>query len=270
MSLVFAAITPHPPIIIPAVGKHETNLAFLTVNAMKKLANIFNEAEVDTLIIISPHSLIYSDRFNICGMEKLFGTFGQFDAPEVMLEARGNLDLATRIEEAAEKENLRTLIYDNNSEFFELDHGTMVPLYYLKNNAESSFRVLNIAYSNLSRADHFTFGQVLQDAIENSPERIGIIASGDLSHRLMRGNETEIEAGKNFDNALVDDIKNNKLEDIVYYEDSFIEAAGECGYRSILVLLGALDRKNVVPEVLSYEGPFGVGYLVANFKLKGE
>jgi len=46
--------------------------------------------------------------------------------------------------------------------------------------------------------------------------------------------------------------------------------AGECGLRSFCFLLGILEASGIdwQPEILAYEGPFGVGYLVANFKLK--
>jgi len=51
-------------------------------------------------------------------------------------------------------------------------------------------------------------------------------------------------------------------------DKNLVEEAGECGYRSIIILLGALDGLDWKPEILSYEAPFGVGYLVANFKIK--
>ena len=53
----------------------------------------------------------------------------------------------------------------------------------------------------------------------------------------------------------------------MYYDEDFVDDAGECGYRSILILMGILDGLNIKPRILSYEGPFGVGYLVADYKL---
>ena len=44
-----------------------------------------------------------------------------------------------------------------------------------------------------------------------------------------------------------------------------MEEAAECGYRSILMLLGVFEGLEIETEVLSYEGPFGVGYAVATF-----
>lgn len=264
MSLNFAGISPHPPIIIPGIGSEEDlQKTGDTVLGMKKLATAFREAEIDTLVVVSPHNIVYPDKFNICGMKKLFGTFGAFDHPDMFVEKENDLDFVGLLEKNLNDNGINNLIYNNSGEFFELDHGSMVPLYYIGKQQEYSFRVVPMAYSNLDRASHFAFGQVLRDTCKQSSYRIGIVASGDLSHQLLQNPN-----GKKFDNKLVEDIKNNKTKDILYYDEEFVESAGECGYRSILILLGALDGVDAKPEILSYEGPFGVGYLVANYKLQ--
>lgn len=262
MSLNFAAISPHPPIIIPEIGKDDLNKAANTTLAMRRLAHDFQVAEIDTLIVISPHGLIYRDQFNVSAMKKNFGTFAQFDAPNTTLEYENNLDLVAEISEAAQKNGINILPYDNNGEFYELDHGVMVPLYYLRREQELGLKVVPISYSEQDRAQHFAFGQVLGEVARAFPGRVGILASGDLSHQLIQNPET-----KKFDEKLVKDLKNNAVQNILYYDDEMVDNWAECGYRSILILLGALDGMNIKPEILSYEGPFGVGYLVANFKL---
>lgn len=267
MSINFAAISPHPPIIVPEVGKEELETVSQTVQAMKKMAYSFREAEIDTLIIISPHMLTYQDRFNLCGMKKLFGSFASFGAPDKMIELTNDLNLAQEIEKSAQNAGIQTILYNNDGEFFELDHGLMVPLCYLCTDQEASFKVLPIAYSNLSRALHFSFGQIIGERVKKYPQRVGIIASGDLSHRLSHGVKSEIEEAKAFDRKITADLKNRKTQDILYYEEEFVEQAGECGYRSILILLGALAKNNPQMEILSYEGPLGVGYLVGLYRI---
>ncbi len=272
MSLNFAAITPHPPIIIPGIGSpKDLEKVALTVQAMRKLANSFREAEIETLLVISPHTLVYPDRFNIGGMKKLFGTFAPFGAPDVMLEFPNDIDLAREIDAQANQQDIKTLLYDNSGEFFELDHGIMVPLYYLTMQQESALKVIPLAYSNLDRAKHFAFGQIIGEVIKKNPTRIGIVASGDLSHRLIQGAPGGYsEAGKKFDQKLVDDLKAGNIQEVMFYDEEFVDDAGECGYRSILILLGILDGLSLKPEIVSYEGPFGVGYLVANYPLKND
>lgn len=272
MSLNFACITPHPPLLIPEIGKEDTIKVSQTIAAMNKLANLLNQAELDTLIFISPHGLVYPDRFNISVMKKSFGTFAQFDAPEITFEYSNDMDLVEEIVRQAKIDSIPLAPYDNNGEFYELDHGIMMPLYYLRQEQETSLKIVPVSYSWLDRASHFSFGQMLGTLARKSPDRIGIVASGDLSHRLLYGTPSDNpEAGKKFDQKIIEDLTENKLKDIVLYEEDFVENAGECAYRSILILLGALDSMNEVlsyePQVLSYEGPFGVGYGVVNFKL---
>jgi aromatic ring-opening dioxygenase LigB subunit len=238
-----------------------------TIQSLKKLSSAFNSAEIDTLIVISPHMLTYPDRFSICAMKKLFGTFASFGAPDIMTEYQNNLDLAITIDKETKKEEIETLLYNNEGEFFELDHGVMVPLFYLAQNQDSAFKILPLAYSNLSRANHFTYGQIIGKIIKDYPGRIGVIASGDLSHRLKINTQGYSKIGKEFDEKLTNDLEANDVQKILYYDEEFVEEAGECGYRSILILLGILDNFKAQCELLSYEGPFGVGYAVANYKL---
>lgn len=270
MSLNFAAISPHPPIVIPGIGQKEDQIKTAeTLAGMYKLNKIFQDAEVETLIVISPHTLIYQDRFNICGMKKLFGSFASFDMPDIILEYNNNLELAHEIYAKNLKSDISAILYNNEGEFFELDHGIMVPLYFLSKNQESVFKVLPIGYSFQDRSKHFIFGQVIGEIIKKYPGRVGVVASGDLSHRLIQGAPGGYsKAGQEFDNKIIQDLKRNRIQDILYYDEDFIENAGECGYRSILILLGILDGLKYLPEILSYEGPFGVGYLVANINLK--
>ena len=50
-------------------------------------------------------------------------------------------------------------------------------------------------------------------------------------------------------------------------DKKLIYDAGECGLKSILILEGIMDKIRYTPRLFSYEGPFGVGYLVMNFEL---
>jgi aromatic ring-opening dioxygenase LigB subunit len=148
------------------------------------------------------------------------------------------------------------------------DWGFEVPLHFLGKGllAEKSKRVL----TDFSSAKaHFQKGQ---EIIKNLPEsqRIAWIASGDMSHRLKKDGPYGLHpSGPKFDQAFVDLLKKKDVEGILNLPEKLIEEAGECGLRSFCMLLGALEASKVSwqPEVLSYEGPFGVGYLVANLKI---
>lgn len=272
--LVFVSICPHPPIIVPGIGrKEDLKKAQKTIETMKSLSDKIAEAKPDTIIIISPHALVHQDRFAVYGSPKFHGDFGHFGAPEINFRFDNDLELAQKIVKKSNDAGINAFLFgDPDNEYFELDHGEMVPLYYLTKGLPESVKILPIAYSYLDRTQHYGFGQIIKE-ICNLPEfkhkRIAIIASGDLSHRLIQGAPAGYsEEAKDFDKQLVKFLEHNKVRDILEMDENFIEDAGECGYRSILIALGALDGLDYQPKILSYEGPFGVGYLVYNFDLR--
>lgn len=269
--LVFASICPHPPILVPEIGGPEVNKIKKTKKAMEDLAEILARKNPETLIFISPHGLIIPSRINICGVEKLKGNLGYFGAYEVEFDYKNDLELATFIDQQANKEGIQTLLYDTGGDSYELDHGIMVPLYFLRKKLKGKIKLVPIAYSLQDRNTHFRFGQIISSLITHNSllNRIAIIASGDLSHRLIPSAPAGYSPlGQKFDKKLIELIKNNNIKGILEMDENFVEEAGECGYRSILILLGLLDSLKYKPNVLSYEGPFGVGYLVANFEIK--
>jgi len=261
--LKFASITPHPPIIIPTIGAGaDLKLASETIKGMKKLAEKFTEAKVETVLIISPHGQVDSSYFTIDQSPILTGNFRAFGDLETELSFKNDENLIQEIEKNCREKNIPLRLINSG----KLDHGTLVPLSFLCKN-RPGIKVVPIAYSYLDLESHFKFGQVLYSAINNSLYAIGIIASGDLSHRLTPDAPAGYSLkGAEFDEKLIDMIKNKNSKGILNMDQNLVGEAGECGYRSIITLLGALDGLNYEPEILSYEGPFGVGYLVANFK----
>ena len=270
----FAAICPHPPIIVPGIGtKEDLSQVGKTIKAMEKLSDEIAEVKPETIIIISPHGLVYQDRMNIIVSPKLSGDFGNFGVPDIRLKYNGDFYLAKEIHNQSNRQGISTILHtDPDNSDYELDHGVMVPLYYLSKNLPKQTKIIPINYSYLDRAQHFGFGQVIWEVCnsdEFKDQEIAIISSGDLSHRLFQGAPAGYsKSGSEFDRELVELIKGNQVQEILEMDERFLEDAGECGYRSILILYGLLNGMKYIPEILSYEGPFGVGYLVANFKLQ--
>lgn len=262
--LNFAAITPHPPIIIPTIGKPaDLKIVSKTIEGMEKLAEKFGKAKPETLILISPHGPLNSRNFTINQSPALAGHFYHFGDFQTELVFRNDEKLI----EAIEKECQKAKIPLKTLNFKELDHGALVPLYYLSQ-GHPNFKLIPFTFSFLDLETHFKFGQIIQKTINNRQRTVGIVASGDLSHRLTPDAPAGYSLrGKEFDEKLVELLKKKEVKEILNLDKDLVEEAGECGYRSIAILLGALDGISWQPEILSYEGPFGVGYLVANFKL---
>lgn len=261
--LTFAAITPHPPILIPTIGRENIKKIQKTFDAMEMLGKKLAETNPETIIVISPHGTVLSDAFSINLNPKYVSNLQEFGDFVTRLEFKTDTALAFRIKELMEDKNIPLIL---TSEQF-LDHGTIVPLYFLIKNL-SNVAILPMSYSLLDLKTHFNFGDYLKEIILNEEKKIAVIASGDLSHRLTKNAPAGYSPrGKEFDEKLVELIANKNTAGILNLDVDLIEEAGECGLRSFIILLGLLERINYTPEILSYEGPFGVGYLVTNFKL---
>ncbi len=259
MPLIFGAIAPHPPILIPAIGQENLESIKKTKEALEELEQELYHAKPDTVIIISPHGQLMDEAFTMNHSPVLKGNFKAFGDLETKLEFKNNLGLAYKIRESVETKIPLILTSDE-----ELDHGTLVPLHYLTQHLKE-VSIIPLGFSMLERQAHFQFGQEIRKVLNHSNERVAVIASGDLSHRLTQDAPAGYSAkGKKFDETLIKLLKEKKIDEILSLDKSLIEEAGECGYRSILILLGIFGQLNYKFKILSYEGPFGVGYLVAN------
>jgi len=261
----FAAISPHPPVIVPTVGSPaDLEKVQNTIKGMENLSMKFSEIKPETVILVSPHGPVGLNYFTFLSDSSLCGNFQMFGDFKTELCFKNDLDFLEKVKEKFTPENIPVRMV----KIGELDHGSLVPLFFLSQNYRN-FRLVSIAYSFLDREEHFKFGKMLQKISLNYQGDVAFVASGDLSHRLIPGAPAGFSPyGKEFDRKLIDLIRRKDVKGILNFDPKFVEKAGECGYRSIIILLGFLDGLNWEPEIISYEGPFGVGYLVVNFKLK--
>jgi AmmeMemoRadiSam system protein A/AmmeMemoRadiSam system protein B len=257
--LVFSGIAPHPPIMVPEVGRESIASVRASIEAMAELTRRVVEAGAETVVFISPHARLEVDSFVAYEGPRVYADFSHFQAPGIEFSSLVDEELLNAITRSAGAENYRmTMLVDEL-----LDHGTAVPLYFLLRNGWQG-RVVALGYSFLSNEDHLRFGASIARAVEQMERRVAFIASGDLSHRL----KPEAPAGYNpsahlFDEEVVHALAANEPERIVDIDPGLRRLAGECGFRSMLVAIGAASELPVSCDVMSYEAPFGVGYLVA-------
>lgn len=264
-SIVFAGIAPHPPIMVPEVGRDAIAEVRGSIDAMAELTRRVIESGAETVVLISPHAPLDSRAFVAYRGPELYGNFANFRAPTAAVEADLDEDLLEAIAGSARQEKYEILPLRD----FELDHGAAVPLYFLQRNGWGG-RVVALGYSFLPNEDHLRFGRCIRDAVDSLGRRAAFIASGDLSHRL----KPEAPAGYNaeahlFDEEVVDAIRDSAPHRIINIDQNLRRMAGECGYRSMLVAFGAAQGIELCCEVLNYEAPFGVGYLVAQLFAAG-
>ena len=187
-NLTICALMPHPPIMIPEVGKSELDKVKNTVASAQLAAKTIKEQNPQTIILITPHGPVFEDAASISIHPRLKGNFGAFGVPEVFLGFETDDLLIRQILKKTELLgiNLVELTDDmakNHCLKLELDHGALVPLYYLSK-AGFKGQLIHISVGMLSYEEMYTFGKAVQMAIGEAGRRVAVVASGDLSHRL--------------------------------------------------------------------------------------
>lgn len=265
MSIQYAMCVPHPPLIIPEIGKGEEKTISNTIQSYESIMKYVSALPIETVIVISPHAIAYSDYIHISPGKHASGDFSQFGVGDVRIEVNYDSELVKKITQSTKKNHIfaGTLGKDD-----DLDHGTMIPLYFL-NKYFKDYKVVRIGISGLSPLTHYRFGQCIKEAAGD--KNVLLIASGDLSHCLKEdGPYGYKEEGPLFDYDIITAWKNSDFMRFLTFDPHFIEAASECGLRSFQIMSGALDRKKVKPHYYSYEGPFGVGYGICGFEICGD
>ncbi len=265
--LSLIGIAPHPPIIIPAIGRSELGKARQTVDGMRLLAKKFKAAFPGQLIVITPHGQAMREGPTVLTQDLIKGDFAQFGFPEIKVEFQSDHQLLTLLEIETAAEPLRPIFLDDRSYLLRsgkpLDHGAMVPLYYL-NEAGLKIPGLHITFGFNTLRQLYQFGRALRRAVNKRGLPAAVLASGDLSHRLNPGAPAGFNPrGAEYDQLLVEMLRDGRVEDILDFDLQLVDEAGECGLRSFVIALGMLDGETYKAEIISYEGPFGVGYLVA-------
>ncbi|MFW6113368.1 MAG: class III extradiol dioxygenase subunit B-like domain-containing protein [Actinomycetota bacterium] len=260
-------VVPHPPLLIPDIGGRELRKVQSTQSAMEKLGEEISNLDPDVLVMISPHTPMYRDTFTVKSGDVLEGSFASFGCPQVRISKRNDLELAKALKKAADEEGQplvevgpdATGIYPKGE---ELDHGLLVPLYYLDRHFETP--IVSLSISGLDYRSHFRLGRTVAKKCVDTARKAVFVASGDLSHRLKPGAPAGYNpGGERFDRMIVDVASSGDFDSLCDIDESLVQEAGECGFRPIHTLWGALKNGPLKSSVFSYEGPFGVGYMVS-------
>jgi len=258
-AIVFAGIAPHPPIMVPEVGREAIAEVRSSIDAMAELTERVIASGAETLILISPHAPLEPYAFVAYQDAQLYGDFANFRAPSSTVAADLDGEMLDAIARFAGKQACEVLPIKGQN----LDHGTAVPLYFLQRNGWQG-RVVALGYSFLPNEDHLRFGKSIKEAADSVGRPVAFIASGDLSHRLKPGAPAGYYTDAHlFDEEIVAALRAGVPERIINIDQNLRRQAGECGYRSMLVAFGVTEGLEPAPEVLNYEAPFGVGYMVA-------
>jgi AmmeMemoRadiSam system protein A len=239
---------------------------------MKALARELSYAAPETLVVLTPHGNVFADCISCLGENDLYGDFKAFGSQGPGYSYKNDRGLLVEIAKRATSAGIDFISVDhncalNNQLQAKLDHGVLVPMHYLAAELPYPVQLLAVSIGFLSNLELYTLGRVVQEAALALGRRVAVIASGDMSHRLKDDGPYDYHPeGEAYDLKIKELLWAGDVRGILSIPPRWLEVAGECGYRSIVIMLGALDGMNFKSQIFSYEGPFGVGYLIAGFQ----
>lgn len=268
MAIIAGFAVPHPPLIIPEVGNGREKGIQATIDAYEEVGRRIAELAPDTIVLSSPHATLYRDYFHISPGRSARGDFSAYGASRARYQVEYDTELAAALERACERAGVSGGTgYEREP---RLDHATMIPVHFVRHHYRD-FRLVRIGLSGFNAGEHYRMGQLVQQTAARLGRRVVYIASGDLSHKLTAdGPYGFAPEGPVFDERITRDFAAADFLDILCMDPGLAERAAECGLRSFQMMAGAFDRTAVTGELLSYEGPFGVGYGIAAFMPAGE
>ncbi|MBQ6563266.1 MAG: AmmeMemoRadiSam system protein A [Clostridia bacterium] len=267
MAIVGAFMVPHPPMIVPDIGCGRERMIEETKSAYVQVAREIAECRPETILIASPHSVMYADYFHISPGSGAKGSFQQFEAGHITFKETYDEKLVNSIQRLAKENGVPA--GTRGERRAELDHGTMVPLYFIRQ-FWNDFKLVRIGLSGLSLEEHYRLGQIIGQAVQETERRAVFVASGDLSHKLRReGPYGFAPEGPQYDARIMDVCGRAAFDELLDFDESFCERAAECGHRSFVMMAGALDGRTVNVEKLSHQDITGVGYGICAFHPQG-
>jgi len=265
MPIVFSAIVPHPPVLVPEIGKDNLEKIAKTADALVELEQALYAAKPESLVVIAPSEKILDDAFNINFNPNYTATFKKFGDFTVEFKYRSDYLTIQEIRAGDESHTQVPIVLTSEE---ELGHEFSVPLFALTSHLKD-LPVIPITYSKLDAAQHFAFGQFLHRELSKIDKRFAVIASADLSNKLTKDAPGGFsEKGVLYDRTITKLLEDHDVQKIVSFDEALAQESGEYGLRAIQIFLGVIATLNVAPKVLSYEAPFGVGYVVVNYEFK--
>ena len=263
MPILAAFMVPHPPLIVPQVGRGGEKEIQETAEAYTRVAREIAALRPDTIIISSPHAVMYADWFHISPGRKAQGSFASFRAPEVRFREEYDAELAEAVEKRASETGFPAGTLGEKDK--ALDHGVMVPLWFVRKFWQD-YRLLRVGLSGLPLTEHYAMGELIRWGVDKLGRRAVWIASGDLSHKLQpHGPYGFAPEGPQYDARIMDVCSRAAFGELFDFSEEFCEKAAECGHRSFVMMAGALDGLAVEARELSHQDVTGVGYGVCTF-----
>ncbi|MCR5789654.1 MAG: AmmeMemoRadiSam system protein A [Lachnospiraceae bacterium] len=266
MPILKGFMVPHPPLAVSEVGRGDEKQIKATLDAFHRVGKEIAALKPDTIILTSPHSVMYSDFFHISPGRAAEGDFSGFGAGKVSFHVSYDEAFTGMLQKRADRIHFPAGTFGERKP--ALDHGTMVPLYFI-DQYYTDYKLVRIGLSGLPLETHYQFGRLIRSVNEALGRRSVFIASGDLSHcQKEDGPYGYKPEGPRYDERLMEVMSRAAFQELLDFDEHFLQKSEECGHRSFVIMGGVFDHIGVTAEILSHEATFGVGYGIGIFTPK--
>lgn len=261
--MVFCAYTPHSPLLLPTIGRDHQDTFAPTLKAFNFLSKQLAASKPDTIILMSAQHNRFSEAFSLNLSDPYRIDLTEFGDLETTAAFRPDIQRIDTLQRCLRRQQVPLSINSDPT----LDHAAAVPLLLLGVDQRAT-RIIPLSTCDLDKKQHVEFGRQLRECVETSGKRVAVIASGDLSHALSEKAPAGLrKEGVVFDDTIQEAVRGTSLSKLLSLEEHTVEQAAECGYKPLLSLFGVLEQLNPTTSILSYQAPFGVGLLTAQFAL---
>jgi aromatic ring-opening dioxygenase LigB subunit len=257
MPLVYSCLLPHSPILSPGIASAHAHELQSTLIAAHNLGQELAESRPDIILLVSPHGVINDQAFTLNTALNFKGDLSEFGDLGTKISYPGCLSLHQVLQQGIGGQHFEAISHS------QLDYGTAVSLTFLPSTSAS---LLPLYSAGLSLEEHYRFGQQLANILQSQSQRIALVVSGDLSHRLNRRSPAGYSPkAKWFDKRVLKALETKNHQELLRLDQNLITEIEECGLRPIMILLGLLSQLQLQTTIASYEHPVGVGWVVAKF-----
>jgi aromatic ring-opening dioxygenase LigB subunit len=261
--LVFSAFVPHSPLLLESIGHEKTKLLKKTLAAFEMLEQELYAAKPDIVLVIGGHSNVQIDSFSIQFAPNYVTSFKEIGDFTSTREFKPATDFIQALKEKSINNFPLALTSDK-----VIDHSLAIPLQLLMGKL-SKVQIVPIHHSLLDNQSNYNFGSELMEVVKQTGKRVAVIATGELSHCLTEDAPAKFNPiGKEFDDLVKNSLRKMSPKKLLALTDETSRLAQECSLKPLLILMGMMKDHASKTQILSYEFPFGVGYLTAHFLVR--
>ena len=251
------------------------------VRALRELGRRARERRVSSFVVFDTHWLS-NFGYHINANPRHQGAFTSHEAPHMIqdlcYDLPGNGALADAIAAEAGSAGLNVIAHKVAS--LGLEYGTIVPMHYM--NPDGWAKVISVATPLFTSLEESRIlGEATRHAIEQSGERVAIIASGSLSHRLWPNKKlgpdawTSIasEFNRQVDLRVLELWRQRRYREFVeMLPDYAVKCNGEGGMADTIMLFAALgwdEYHGASEQLCEYFPSSGSGQVNVEFHVDG-